>query len=468
MRVAAFLGASLPLALGAAGPVFEVSPADALIDTLPALQGRGFAPFERLTVTARERGDDGAEWKSEAIYYADSQGAFDAAASPSVAGSYQGVDAEGLLWSMQPAGAGSARAWLDRLATEPSLPRRPVRARLGTREIEFSLRRDPPGGAPITARLMLRRIAPGVAAREVSAGQVRGVWFEPPADVARKRTVVVVIDGSFGGLRENVPALLASRGWPAFALGYFKYKDRPDVANLLPLEYFQAGLAWARSQPGVERVVLWGYSRGAEAALLTASHFPRDLDAVIAVSPSHVVNNGEGKAWGDWITERDSMWSFAGRGVPCAPYAELGATPWATRREKALSGLPGYGISAEYRELWLRPGVARTYGIPVERFTGRMLLAAGTADEIWPSALAVTKLAETSGPRATVSLQAGVGHAVLTPGEVTTFGHVFFVDDRIRGYVQVGGSPAANAAGARRAWADTRAFLESLEGTHVR
>jgi pimeloyl-ACP methyl ester carboxylesterase len=55
--------------------------------------------------------------------------------------------------------------------------------------------------------------------------------------------------------------------------------------------------------------VLYGVSRGAEAALLIASYQPHLFDAVIASSPSYLINPGYGG-------EPGPAWTFHGKAVP--------------------------------------------------------------------------------------------------------------------------------------------------------
>ena len=76
--------------------------------------------------------------------------------------------------------------------------------------------------------------------------------------------VIVVLNGSGGGLNEPRAALYASHGYAALALGYFKAPGLPDYISNTPLEYFENALQWVHRhlQPHRGQVALSGQSRG--------------------------------------------------------------------------------------------------------------------------------------------------------------------------------------------------------------
>lgn len=97
-------------------------------------------------------------------------------------------------------------------------------------------------------------------------------------------------------------ASLALNGYPALALAYFQEPGLPQCLCAIPLEYFARAARWLRAQPVARGrpVILYGVSRGAEAALLVASYEPRLFTAVVADSPSasvHGAFGGTGPAW---------------------------------------------------------------------------------------------------------------------------------------------------------------------------
>jgi dienelactone hydrolase len=113
----------------------------------------------------------------------------------------------------------------------------------------------------------------------------------------------------------DVAGLLASHGYPALALAYFRAPGLPADLRNIPLEYFARALRWMRRQPGVEagRIVALGASRGGEAALLLASTFPSLLHGAIALMPSSEV--------GASPDGRSSAWTYRGSPLALAPIA---------------------------------------------------------------------------------------------------------------------------------------------------
>ena len=104
------------------------------------------------------------------------------------------------------------------------------------------------------------------------------------------------------------------------------------------------------------RLVLWGVSRGSEAALLTAADRPDLIDGVIADSPSSVSNPAVGPGGVGYPNE--SAWTRAGQPVPIPTVND--------RRNPAPADAPGSII-------------------PVERIRGPILTACGGADMVWVS-----------------------------------------------------------------------------------
>jgi len=114
----------------------------------------------------------------------------------------------------------------------------------------------------------------------------------------------LIFGGSEGGLSGTpVAAQLASLGYPALAVAYFAEPGLPTSLLNVPLEYFAGALTWLSRQPGVDpaHLVVYGVSRGSEAALLLGADFPNLVHGVVALVPSAFVNCSfpicKGAAW---------------------------------------------------------------------------------------------------------------------------------------------------------------------------
>ncbi len=98
---------------------------------------------------------------------------------------------------------------------------------------------------------------------------------------------VVVLGGSEGGLPLRNAAWLASHGYAALALAYFRYDNLPQRLEAIPLEYFGQALSWMASRPEIDanHIGVMGVSRGGELALQLGSMYPQ-IKAVVAFVPA--------------------------------------------------------------------------------------------------------------------------------------------------------------------------------------
>ena len=146
-------------------------------------------------------------------------------------------------------------------------------------------------------------------------------------------------------------AMLASRGYPALAVAYFGEPGLPQNLSAIPLEYFERALGWLAAQPGVDpaRIVVFGGSRGSEAAELLGVHDPDQVHGVIAASPSNVVGCAIPDCGGP-------AWTLGGAPVP---YTRTWDDPRASDNPSAV--------------------------IPMASMRGSVLLVCGEADTLWSS-----------------------------------------------------------------------------------
>ena len=216
--------------------------------------------------------------------------------------------------------------------------------------------------------------------------------------------------------------VLASHGYPALSLAYFRDPGLPATLEDIPIAYFARAARLLAAQPGVDaaHVVVRGYSRGSEAALLLGELYPRLVHGVIVYSPSNRVNGGLGA-----LGPEGNAWTWHGRPVP--------------------------------REV-----------IPLDHVDGPVLAIAGADDRLWPMAgrWARQIMAELDVDHDRFLHQAlvypGAGHGVGTfpylPAGVRSMnplaGKVF----------QLGGTRAADAAAQAQGWPKTLAFLAAIGG----
>jgi pimeloyl-ACP methyl ester carboxylesterase len=210
-------------------------------------------------------------------------------------------------------------------------------------------------------------------------------------------TGVLVLSGSSGRVEGERCRVLAQAGATAASYRWFG-----AALDRLPLESFDEALATLHER--CDRLVVMGTSRGAEAALVLGARHA-EVDAVVAVSPSHVV-------WAALTDERPqrSSWTSGGEPLPFVPYDDS----WVADTDPP-----------EYAELYEhcldryadRVPAAR---IPVERISGEVVLVAGGDDRLWPSldwSEEILWCRERHGLPTTLVSHPDAGHRVRLPGE---------------------------------------------------
>jgi dienelactone hydrolase len=312
----------------------EVTPGRALLDETIVIRALGLQPNERIAIRSELTDGAGVRWSAQAEFVADAQGIADVSRQATVAGSYKGVSAMGLIWSMMPAAKNVS-------AYQPP-------PNLGPQTVEFQLMRK--GQKIAGAQFVQASVGEGVRRIPVREGDLRGVLFVPAG--GERHPAVVVVGGSNGGVPSRPAAWLASRGFVALALAYFHYDDLPPMLEAIPLEYFQRGMAWLMNRPEVSgnRLAVMGTSRGGELALQLGSMFPA-IGAVVAYVPANV---RYAACCGN--TRVPYAWTWGGRPLPYL--------------------LPRFARSR---------GAAPEAAIEVEQTRGPVLMISGEDDRLWRS-----------------------------------------------------------------------------------
>lgn len=395
----------------------QVIPSQVLVDEAAGVRATGLQPNEHVSIQAELVDGESHTWASQAEFAADAQGVVDTSIQAPVNGSYRGVSAAGLVWSMRP--------------TEKHVPSyRPPRD-LGPQVIEFRLVSE--GRQVANARLEQMMVASGVQRIKLE-GQIHGVLFLPNTNGPHPG--VLVLGGSEGGLPRGRAAWLASRGYAALALAYFRYEDLPPLLEGIPLEYFGNALAWMMQRPEIlpNRIAVMGTSRGGELALQLGSMYPQ-IRAVVAYVPA-------------------SVRFPACCGNTAVPYA------WTWRGQPLSCVLPRF----------LRNPTAMVQAsIPVEQTRGPVLLISGVDDGVWPSEMmanaVVARLKQSHFPYAVEHLKyPHAGHRAGRPEVVPTW-HGRVVNPTSGREQDLGGSAEGDAQSSLDAIPKVLEFLrQSLQG----
>lgn len=358
----------------ASAPEFSIDAVHGLMDESRRIVISGLAPDELVAISAFTGRGGGVNWMSQATFMADASGIVDLTRDAPVGGDYAEISPMGLIWGQQPVESSSQDLFAD-----------DVMSPLTTKLIA-----ETASGAKAEASFEQAFAAPGVERREIREKGLVGTLFTPSG--AGPHPAVVVLNGSGGGINEPRAALLASRGYQAFALGYFKAPGLSPYITETPLEYLETGLRWAHSElkPKDGFVAISGQSRGGELALLLGATFPALVSAVIAFVPGAMVHGAQGAgdpAKGGW---QGTTWTRDGVALPhlWRDNKAVHWHPWAgdappTRHHSVFfEGLKDHELAAQAR-------------IPVEKIAGPVLLISGRDDRAWPSSLYSRMVAST-------------------------------------------------------------------------
>ena len=224
---------------------------------------------------------------------------------------------------------------------------------------------------------LLALAAPTVQAQDVTLIPVKGVNFDASFFTSKSegKYGVIVLTGSGGGKADDTARLIADMGYDVLSLAYFDRAGSalvPETLEMIPLEYFDAPKKWlmARSNTRNDGVVIYGLSKGAELALVLASH-DNEYKAVIALAPSHVVWQGSPKNFAD-IMSSPSSWSLNGRPLPFVPYT--------SNAEKESMGFTNRHAASLTNKVAVEKAL-----ISVENIDAPILLMSGGNDTSWPA-----------------------------------------------------------------------------------
>jgi len=412
------------------------------VDVSRHIRLTGLAPGERVELRASSHDNEGTAWNSAATFIADSDGVIDLARDAPAEGSYAQVDPGGLIWSQAQVRQPHA------LPAGKRDPLHPIRVELVVAHGSQTLVQD---------AFEQSFLAPGVTRTPLDQHGFVGTLFTPAG--TGPHPVVVVLNGSGGGINEQRAALLASHGFAALALGYFGAPGLPNHISGTPLEYFETALQWlhAHVRPADGFIAVMGQSRGGELSLLLASEFPRHIAAVVAYVPSSVVHGvlaaghpGESRYAPAW-TRRGSPLLTVWEGNEVAQGWEAIEGQAEPRRQ-----------AAAFVQAQSNPTAVARARIPVEQIQGPVLLLSGGDDGYWPStayaAHIAQQLRDAHHPHEILHLDfPQAGHFIQHPIVPTT---LIAKAHPVSGIVMTGGgTPEANARANRDSWPQCLDFL---------
>lgn len=247
---------------------------------------------------------------------------------------------------------------------------------------------------------------------------------------------IVLLGGSEGGIRsERLATALQENGYAVLAISYFGAPGQTKILERVPLEIFDQGIDWLKSQPNVDadRLGIMGASKGAEAALIISTRHP-EIKAVVAGMPSHVAWQGYNPNLLKQIfTPPDGSWAHGGIAIPFIPYVQEYVEGPLELYEKSLLAAP------DFPEAF----------IPVENTAAQILLVCGEVDALWPSCDMARQIRaramDKQGPNVTLLAYERAGHG--------GFGLPVDIDHpRFEVIGSIGGTPEDNNAAREDSW----------------
>jgi pimeloyl-ACP methyl ester carboxylesterase len=392
-------------------------------------------PGKAVSLYTRQNGQTkGRALESLAVFAGPASGVVDTSLLAPTTGTYQGVDSDGIVWSMA-----DAEAPAD-LGTDPF-------ALYITAVVD-----EQPVASVTLPRLATKR---GVKRISVQENGLVGVYYLPEAPKEGSLPApILAFGGSEGGLfaGEWYASLFASWGYPTLGVAYFGEPGVPADLKNVPLEYFAKAIQWLKARPELpkDRLAVIGGSRGGELALRLGATFP-EITAVVAEVPSSHL-------WGD-------AWTYEGASLP---FLE-GDPNFESPKVKMPNGKSAYLSTPGFVDAFSKstPAQLDAAATRVERTQGPVLLLGGADDQIWPSCF--------FGERAMERLQAAkhtakykdeficfpdAGHSVSFPGGSTTTS-MWIYHPVIKVWFASGGSAQGNAHAQRAADTKLHGFFDA-------
>ncbi|WP_267642136.1 acyl-CoA thioesterase/BAAT N-terminal domain-containing protein [Haloarchaeobius amylolyticus] len=414
------------------------APETVLADDPFGIRVEGLSPGATVTLRATSL-FGGDRYGSFARFEADESGALDLREAAPVAGTYEGTDPMGLVWSLRPA------ADLPEGAP-PGMAKTDTDDGPGLAEDELAVRAvvddDQVAGTQVR-----RRVAdPDLTTVTAPEGIVARCYLPP--DDGPAPAVLVLHGGGRGRWMDRPAKQLASHGFAAVALRYVgpqaPIRSRP---KRIPLGYVDRAIDWVTGLDGVADgpVGAMGWSLGGQLALLLGARRD-DVGAVAAYCAMDHVTHFDRFGTSPWEVDGEPL-----------PSLEI---DWDDGEVRPVGDSKGYHTRPAFEAAFAAADEATLADvrIPVEQTDGPVVAVGGGADAVLPAADAArrieTTLTEHDHPHRVEALTyEDTGHATAIPYRPTT-------GRAVRGKRAFGGTPAGIARAEADSWPTVLSVLE--------
>lgn len=197
-------------------------------------------------------------------------------------------------------------------------------------------------------------------------------------------TTIVRLHGSQGGGNMQASSeteALVEQGFAVLQFCYFDCDQKEPKKNRdlfdIEINYILSALRWIRSQSfSDQKIVLYGFSRGAELALIIGALAKDPIekpDAIVVHAPSEIVRGPWSPRW-----TKSECWICAK--APCVP-GKKEQFVWSPH----CGPLDPQKIDLN-RSAWIFSGkiIPLNQRIEIERFRGPIFMSVGKKDQLWP------------------------------------------------------------------------------------
>ncbi|KAK2867428.1 hypothetical protein QQF64_023113 [Cirrhinus molitorella] len=414
------------------GPVLSVHPSSSLVDEKIEVEVKRLPADYRITLHALIHSEDGDDWEAFGRYTSDSSGTVKVSRDKCLGGTFEGVEAMGLLWSMRPVPESKPGRRFQKKNVQT-----PIKVVFSV--YEEHLAKGFKHRTPLTSVTAERwYLAPEVQRVEVTVGEIKGTLFIPPG--SGPFPAVLDLWGGQGGRVEYRSALLASHGYVSLALEYVGLQNAAGKLQHVDNTYFETAFTFLQKHPNVrpDRVAVMGMSFGVPVTLGLAAYSefvePR---CVVCVSGSHIMPV---------------------KGSLADVYAALQANIDKIRYDEKMRII--------WRDLLLPVPDDPSKKVKMGEIKCPVLLIAGEDDQNCPapeSAADMKKMMEEAGNShlLTVLLYPGTGHLIESPySPHVRFSDFKLLEAKTKVVVLWGGETVPHSRAQEESWQKTLVFLE--------
>lgn len=194
-----------------------------------------------------------------------------------------------------------------------------------------------------------------------------------PSKTPQKAIIIVTGSDSGTNWAKQIAKQFCSQSISSLAMAYWGTKHTSKTLSLIPIEIVLSAVEWLKIR-GYTKIGIYGFSKGAEFALVAASLIPQ-IEFVIAVSPSCCVFEGIAKP----KYSGTSSWTWKSKPLSFASFEGVSVN--------ILSNIlrnGEYGFLKQYLDVIKRKKDAEN-SIQVEQINGPILLLSAENDAQWPS-----------------------------------------------------------------------------------